>query len=123
MALKFYTDKHVAKQIAVQLRKKGIDVLRCEEVGLDKASDTAHLEYATEQGRVVVSFDEDYMKLHDEWQATGKRHAGIMRLLRHLQGEDGIGTIVKSLLEYHALIETGAGTVDADIENQVFFIG
>jgi hypothetical protein len=34
MSLEFYTDTHITKQVAVQLRKRGVDVVLCEEVGL-----------------------------------------------------------------------------------------
>jgi hypothetical protein len=32
--IKFYTDTHIAKAVAVQLRQKGVDIVRCEEVGM-----------------------------------------------------------------------------------------
>ena len=47
----FYTDTHIAKAVALQLRGHGIDVIRCEQVGLADASDVRHLEYATQHGR------------------------------------------------------------------------
>jgi predicted nuclease of predicted toxin-antitoxin system len=58
--LKFYTDTHIAKAIAVQLRNRGVEVVRCEEVGLAEARDTVHLEYATNHGLAVVTHDDDF---------------------------------------------------------------
>jgi len=34
MTLQLYTDTHIAKAIAEQLRAHGVDVVRCEEVGM-----------------------------------------------------------------------------------------
>jgi predicted nuclease of predicted toxin-antitoxin system len=119
-SIKFYTDTHIAKAVATQLRNRGIDIIRCEEVGLADAKDEEHLEFATSQKRVLVSHDDDFVVLHHQWQAREKKHAGIMLLHNDLQGK--IGTIVKSLLEYYELIEVGAGTVGEDIANLVTYI-
>jgi hypothetical protein len=40
--MKLYADTHIPKQVAIQLRQKGIDIIRCEEVGLGEASDDKH---------------------------------------------------------------------------------
>lgn len=37
MGIRFYTDTHIAKQVAVQLQAKGIDAIRCEDVGMAEA--------------------------------------------------------------------------------------
>lgn len=121
--LKFYFDTHIAKAVAAQLRLRGVDVVRCEEVGMAEASDIEHLEYATESGRAMVSMDKHFPAWHQVWQAEGKTHHGIFRVQSHLQGDGGIGTIVQELLDYHQLIATGAGTLEYDIVNQLIFIG
>jgi hypothetical protein len=46
--LKFYADTHIDKDVAIQLRKKGVDVVRCEDVGMAEADDEAHLDYAAQ---------------------------------------------------------------------------
>ncbi len=43
MTLKFYTDTHVAKVVAVQLRPRGIEVIRCEDVGMARSGDFDYL--------------------------------------------------------------------------------
>jgi hypothetical protein len=121
-SLKLYFDTHVAKQIALQLRARGVDVVRCEEVGLAKVSDREHLEYAIEQGRAVVSFDSDFPRLHGQWLSEGKTHTGIFSVPEYLQGEDHIGKIVRFLFGYYEMIEGGAGTLEADIHNQLFYV-
>lgn len=121
--LKFYTDTHVSKAVAVQLREMGVDIIRCEEVDMATASDLAHLEYAVRDGRTMVTRDADFLRLHAKWLAEGKPHSGIMFLEDHLQGKGSVGTVVKVLFDYHELVLGGAATMENDIANQVIFIG
>src|SRR5574341_1990538 len=118
MSLKFYTDTHIAKQVAVQLRNRGVDIVRCEEVGMAEASDLALLEYAIEEDRAVVSIDKHFPGWHKRWMETGKTHTGIFCLHRNLQGDGAIGRIVIELYEYHQLVEFGAATLEKDIHNR-----
>ncbi len=120
--LKFYTDKHVPKSVTVQLRKHDIDAVRCEEVGMGDSSDDEHLEYAAREGRIVVTFDKDFKRIHAEWMAQGRSHSGIMFVSRRLQGPDGVGRIVVTLIDYYDLIAGGAGTIEADIADRITFI-
>ncbi len=60
MSLRFYTDTHIAKQIAIQLRQHGIDVIRCEEVNMAEAEDEQHLLYATQEGLILITFDKGF---------------------------------------------------------------
>lgn len=120
--VKFYTDTHIAKAVATQLRLRGIDVVRCEEVGMAEAEDEAHLVYASEQSRVVVSQDNDFSRLHALWLEAGKPHGGIMLVPKHLQGEAQISYTVRKLTEYHELITGGAGQYETDVANHLIFL-
>ena len=122
-SLKFFTDVQIAKQVTLQLQNKGVDIIRCQDIGMMEASDEELLIYATEHQRAMVSFDKDFTRIHDEWLEVNKLHGGIFRILPHLEGQNGIGTIVTSLLEYYQLIDEKAGTLEEDIENQIIFIG
>lgn len=119
--LKFYTDTHIAKAIAIQLRNRGVDIVRCEDVDMAEADDYQHLEYATIGGRALVSHDRDFLRIHGEWQLQAKQHAGIFFVQPDLQGR--IGSVVKLLMEYYELIKQNAGTVEEDIVNRVTYIG
>ena len=61
---KFYSDKHIPKAVAKQLRSRGVDIVRCEDVGLGDADDLTHLEYATREGCAVITNDTDFIRLH-----------------------------------------------------------
>lgn len=120
--LKLYFDTHIAKAVAVQLRLKGVDVVRCEEVGMAEASDLEHLEYATAEGRVMVSLDSDFVNLHQDWLTDHRRHGGIMRINPDWQGPNYVGAIVKAVLLYYNLIAEGAGTIEDDIIGHLIFV-
>lgn len=120
-SLKFYTDTHIAKAVTVQLREKGIDIVRCEEVGMAEATDLAHLEYATEQGRILISHDSDFLALHSEWQSQNREHTGIVRASPEIQHKNQVGKIVSAIMEFQELVELEAASID-DFYNQIQFI-
>lgn len=117
--LKFYADTHIDRQIAVQLRDKGVDVVRCEEIGMAEADDEAHLEYAARNHLALITKDAGFRSRHFDWLSQGKNHHGIFFCAdRHVAA---IGKIVNACYAYSQLIEEGAGTLD-DIKNEFFNI-
>ncbi len=120
MSIKYYFDTHIPKAVAIQLRQKGVDVIRCEEVGLAEVDDAEHLEYATSQDRTLVSHDRDFWTHHSEWLEQGLRHTGVVLFSNQLQGN--IGKLFGELLALFQMIEAGAGTLEKDIYNQVYEI-
>lgn len=119
--LKFYLDTHIDKQVAIQLRHNGVDVVRCEEVGLAEADDEDHLIYATQEGRVTVTFDQGFRDRAFNWLAAGRSHGGVLICSPVLQGQGAIGAIVQRCLFYCESIKQGAATMD-DFRNQVLEI-
>lgn len=71
--VRYYTDEHIALAIVAGLRQRGIDVLTTQEAGMIGASDEAQLARARAEGRVTLSQDDDFLRLH----AQGLRHSGI----------------------------------------------
>ena len=77
--LRLYLDRHIKKQLAVDLRQRGIDVLTTEEASMDTASDEDQLAFAAQQDRAVLTFNiRDFAPLHERWTAEAKSHAGII---------------------------------------------
>lgn len=72
--IRFHLDEHLAKLVAHALCQYGFDVTRPSEVGLLSADDPEQLEFATSEGRVLVTHDDDFLRLH----AQGIDHAGIV---------------------------------------------
>lgn len=63
-------DEHVPKAVTEGLRRRGVDVITVQELGLQTAEDARHLERAAQDGRVVVTQDADFLRLH----ASGLPH-------------------------------------------------
>jgi len=119
--LRLYLDAHIAKQLAIQLRLKNVDVIRCQELGFDNQSDIFHFEYAAQEKRALVTSDEDFLNLAKERQNKNQFHAGVI-YVSHQQKEN-IGLQVRELLFLHDSIIAGAATLEIDVYNQVRFIG
>lgn len=122
MSLKFFADTHIPKQVALQLRNKGVDIVRAEEVGLAEASDEVLLDYATQTGRALISVDSDFKRFYKLLTTQGIQHNGIFSVPTDLQRRLYIGILVRQLYEYWELIEGGAGSVEADVQNQIIYI-
>lgn len=71
--IRFHLDEHVGNLVANALRRYGFDVTTPDEVNLLSADDAAHLEFASSEGRVMATHDDDFLRLH----AQGVEHAGI----------------------------------------------
>jgi len=67
-------DEHVSKVVTEGLRRRGVDVITVQELGLQTTEDARHLERAAQDGRVVVTQDADFLRLH----ASGLPHRGIV---------------------------------------------
>jgi len=113
-APKFYTDVHIAKEAIRQLQHKGVDILHAADVGMKDVLDPDHLVYATENKRVMVSCDDDFLRHHAEWQALGKEHSGIVYFRMPDQCKS-IGVIVGEIYFLHE-----AADYLTDLYNQVW---
>jgi predicted nuclease of predicted toxin-antitoxin system len=88
--VKYYTDEHVSRAVIRGLRARGVDVVTTPEAGMMSATDEEHLEFAFREGRVLVTQDEDFLKLH----AAGIEHAGIV----YAHQSDSIGEVIRGLM-------------------------
>lgn len=71
--IRYYLDQHIAGAVVNGLRQHGIDVLAAQEAGRCGLPDSDQLAFATAQDRVMVTFDPDYLALHN----SGTPHTGI----------------------------------------------
>ena len=99
--IKFYTDVHIAREAVAQLQNKGVDIIHCGEVDLSDADDLTHLDYATAEGRVMVSCDEGFERYHAQRQAAGEAQS--------------ISVIVNEILFLHE-----AADYEVDLYNQIW---
>ncbi|MEP6932536.1 MAG: DUF5615 family PIN-like protein [Nitrospirota bacterium] len=63
----------IPKAVTEGFRRRGVDVITVQELGLQAIEDARHLERASQYGRVVVTQDADFLRLH----ASGLPHRGI----------------------------------------------
>ena len=89
-AIRFHLDEHCPRAIADGLRRRGIDVTTTPDAGLLHATDEQHVAFATPEGRVIFTMDDDFLA----FAVRSTSHAGIVYC--HQQAR-GIGEIVQSL--------------------------
>ena len=97
------------------LRARAINVLTALDAQMIERPDEEHLEFAAAKGRVLYSFNVgDFYKLHTDFLAEGRRHAGIV-VAR--QQQYSVGDQMRRLLK---LITTRSA---AEMENRIEFLG
>jgi predicted nuclease of predicted toxin-antitoxin system len=72
--IRFHLDECVAAAIAEGLRRRGIDATTTPERHLREVEDVRQLAFATVEGRILVTQDADFLRLHQQ----GIAHAGIV---------------------------------------------
>jgi hypothetical protein len=78
MSLALDMDHHVDRRITEGLRRRERDVLTAFEDGYDRRVDEDILARATELGRIVFTYDEDFLEIAAEWQTDGRRFSGLV---------------------------------------------
>jgi|ERR1043165_2795412 hypothetical protein len=78
MSVPLLMDHHVKAAITSGLRKRGVDVVTCAEIGMAQADDEPILEHATQIGRAIFTLDEDFLALAREWRVQGREFAGVI---------------------------------------------
>lgn len=80
MSFCLYIDEDsMSRALARALRARNVDVTTALEQDMIEQPDSAHLDYATAQGRVLFSYNVgDFCRLHSDYLAQGKSHAGII---------------------------------------------
>lgn len=84
MQIRLYLDEDaMARALVVGLRARGVNVTTVIDEGMRERDDREQLEFATQQGRVIFTFNVGHFcKLHQDCLAQGKNHAGIIGVYR-----------------------------------------
>jgi predicted nuclease of predicted toxin-antitoxin system len=88
--IRFHLDEHIDFAVADGLRRRGIDVTTSADAGLLGAEDLDHIAFANPAGRVILSSDPDFLRLHHQ----GVQHSGIAYC--HQQSRT-IGEMIRAL--------------------------
>jgi len=96
----YFDEDSMRRSLVRALCARGVDVITALDAGMVEREDAEHLDYATEQGRVLCTFNAgDFYGLHSEYVAQGKPHAGII-LMR--QQYYSVGEQMRRLLKLMA---------------------
>ena len=75
----FFDEDAMNRKVMRALESRGIDVASPLEAGTVGRSDAEQLAWASAEQRLLYSFNvADFFRLHGEWQAAGRHHAGIV---------------------------------------------
>jgi predicted nuclease of predicted toxin-antitoxin system len=107
--IRFHLDKHIDPAIANGLRRRGIDVTTTADVGLQGTTDEEHLAFARAERRIIVTHDDDYLRLHQR----GISHAGIAYCRQQTRS---IGEMLRTLILIWAVL------TPEEMENHVEFL-
>src|SRR3712207_6518043 len=79
MKPRLYLDEDVIPELARLLRAAGYEVVSVHELGTLRDPDPVQLARAAADGRAILTYNyQDYYRLHEEWIAAGREHAGII---------------------------------------------
>ena len=96
--LRFQLDEHMDGAVARGLRRAGLDIVTTHEASLMRAPDTVQLAHAHSAGRVMVTQDRDFLRLHRQ----GVPHSGIAYSPRDSRS---IGDLIETLVLMNAIFE------------------
>ena len=101
MQLRLYLDEDASSRSLVRgLRVRGVDVHTAVEASKLQTDDPSQLEFATQNGRVLYTYNvSDFYHLHTAWATQGKSHAGIILVA---QGRFTIGEQLRRVLKLAA---------------------
>ena len=105
----FHLDENVDPRIAAGLRIHGIETTTTPEAGLLQADDLEQLAYIMLQGRVIVTQDPDFLRLH----AAGHPHPGIAF---YPSASRSIGKVIRGIRMIWELLEP------AEIANRIEYL-
>ena len=89
--IRFHLDENVPSAVVQGLRRRGIGATTTPESGLISAGDDKQLDFASSDDRVLVTYDTDFLRLHDR----GVPHAGIAYSPK---GKRTIGELIQGLV-------------------------
>jgi hypothetical protein len=94
-------DQHFPDPVSRALARRGVNVLTAQEADRCGLPDADQLAFAAAEGRVVVTFDPDYLALHQ----SEVEHAGIAWCPAR---KYGIGELIQALLLLHGALDGDA---------------
>ena len=113
MPLRFFFDECADEDVAVALRAHRVDVTTTTGLGRKGLTDEEQLTFALDEGRVVYTIDQDFLRLAHRYLEHGRPFAGISY---HQPGQRSKREIIEALLLMHQIYEP------EDMHNRVEFL-
>jgi hypothetical protein len=90
--VRLFLDAHVsARRIATALRKRHEVRAADEDRALDGFEDERLLDLASDDGRIMITFNvKDFARITTEWAAAGRSHAGCLLIVGIDHAEFGL---------------------------------
>ncbi len=99
-AIRLYLDEDVHTFIAEAIRLRGYEATTTRDQSRLGAEDADQLGFTQRQGYTLVTYNvHDYPRLHYEWLAAGKPHAGII-----IASRENLRRNIRALLNLLALV-------------------
>jgi predicted nuclease of predicted toxin-antitoxin system len=76
VAVSFHQDEQIPPALAEALRGRGIDITTTTDAGLTGAADREQLRFAANTGRILVTQDMDFLRIHAEGTPMRASHSG-----------------------------------------------
>ena len=101
----YFDEDAMHSRLVTALRARGVTVVTVIDAGRTAVSDEEQLIFATERGCVLYTFNvSDFYRLHTEWLATGREHAGVILAP---QQRFSVGEQLRRILRLRANLEHG----------------
>ncbi len=96
--MRIFIDQMIRREVAFALRDAGHDVVRAEDVGLERAEDDILLDAACRQDRVLLTLDGHF----GNWAVLPlSKHSGVVRLKVHPPTASAIEKVIIPFLATH----------------------
>ncbi|MDY6761975.1 MAG: DUF5615 family PIN-like protein [Candidatus Nanohaloarchaea archaeon] len=107
--MRFFADEHIRPGVVEGLRRRGHSVLTVEESDRRSVPDRNHLTYAREEGLVILTADQDFLRLAMERE----EHPGIIFLT---SPELPVRLVLRRIGEIADMLSSG------EMENHIEFV-
>lgn len=85
--------------LIASLRSRSVKVFTTTEAGMSSGTDEDQLELATSRNLVLVSCNiADFARIHNQWSAAGREHAGIILIPQQKWGPGELARRILRLL-------------------------
>ncbi len=105
--IKFHFDENVDHRVCRALQRHGIDVTTAVSANLRTTTDPQHLSFALQQNRVIVTHDDDFLRLTNR----NRSHAGIVYCHKT---KYSVGELIRNLILVYEILtpEDMAGHIE-----------